>query len=108
VRVLHPRDRLPGLVAVAVAYSYVSAQMSPMDADSMIPSSDLDQHHRLSKGVGLTLGVLGKNTQPVFSVLLRPVAGLAGLPRRTKVVHRRGNRPRIIIERDGHHLSDAR
>ena len=40
--------------------------------------------------------------------LLRPVALLAGVARRPQVLHRRRNRPRVGVERDGEQLPRAR
>ena len=55
--------------------------------------------------VGLVVGELVDHPDAILAVLLRPVAGFAGFARRTQVVDRRGNGPRIRVEGDGDQLA---
>ena len=61
-------------------------------------AADLHHQHRMQFRVLLVLGVVNADPQLVPGELARRVALLAGVARRTQVVHRRRDRRRIKIE----------
>ncbi len=79
-----------------------------MDTRAAVAASDPHQEHGFGQGVRLVVGVAADHAHPVLAELLGPVARLAGLTSRAQVVNRRGDRPRIGLERNRKHLPHAR
>ncbi len=82
----------------------------PVDAlgRPALDAADPQQQHRLELGVAFVVRVVRDHLEPVADELRRPVALLAGLAGRAQVVDRRGNRPRVEVERHRHDLPRAR
>ena len=90
-----------------VADAHARSQMRAVDPNAFVAAADLHQQHGLGRRIVLVVAELVDDPQPVFAVLLRPVAGFARLARGTQIVHRRRDGRLVSVEHHREYLPDA-
>ena len=102
-RITHPRDALPGRVGEELD-RHARIHVEAVDAAARRPSAHVQREHGHRAGVGLVEREPVQHVQAPSVEALRPVAGLADLPGRPQLVHRRGDGTAIAVEQLAEHL----
>src|ERR1039457_4437476 len=91
-----------------IADTHARSQVRSVYPNALVAAADLHQQHRLDRRVVFVVAEFVYDLQPVFTVLLRPVAGFARLARGTQAAHGRGDGRLISVEHHREHLPDSR